>query len=56
VSVTHHGGINNDEYAILNIPVIEGVFALRVGVDVSDESGYIDRYNAAFPGGSNGTS
>ena len=54
VSVTHHGGINNDEYAILNIPVIEGVFALRVGVDVSDESGYIDRYNAAFPGGSNG--
>ena len=44
LSVTHHGGINNDEYAILNIPVIEGVFALRIGVDLSDESGYIDHY------------
>ena len=44
LSDTHHGGFNNDEYGILNIPVIEGVFALRIGVDVSDESGYIDHY------------
>ena len=54
VSDTHHGGFNNDEYGILNIPVIEGVFALRVGVDLSDESGYIDHYVPIFPGGSNG--
>ena len=44
LSVTHHGGFNNDEYGILNIPVIRGVFALRIGADVSNESGYIDRY------------
>jgi iron complex outermembrane recepter protein len=44
LSKTHHGGFNNDEYGILNIPVINGVFALRLGVDISDESGYIDHY------------
>ena len=44
LSDTHHGGFNNDEYAILNIPVIEGVFALRIGVDLANESGYIDHY------------
>ena len=44
LSVTHHGGFNNDEYGILNIPVISGVFALRIGADVSDENGYIDHY------------
>ncbi len=42
LSDTHHGGFNNDEYAILNVPVIDGVFALRFGVDLSDDSGYID--------------
>jgi iron complex outermembrane receptor protein len=44
LSVTHHGGFNNDEYGILNIPVISGVFALRIGADISNESGYIDHY------------
>ena len=44
LSETHHGGFNNDEYGILNIPVIDGVFALRVGVDLANESGYIDHY------------
>jgi len=44
LSETHHGGFNNDEYAILNIPVIDGVFALRIGVDLANESGYIDHY------------
>jgi len=44
LSVTHHGGFNNDEYGILNIPVIAGVFALRIGADLSHESGYIDHY------------
>ncbi|MGO8854548.1 MAG: TonB-dependent receptor [Steroidobacteraceae bacterium] len=56
LSDTHHGGFNNDEYGILNIPVIEGVFALRIGVDLSDESGYIDHYVPAPTGaGPNGT-
>src|ERR1700722_3165172 len=56
LSDTHHGGFNNDEYGILNIPVIEGVFALRIGVDLANESGYIDHYvptpTGAGPGGS----
>src|SRR5271154_4768840 len=46
LSVTHHGGFNNDEYGILNIPVVPGVFALRLGVDLADESGYVDNYKA----------
>jgi iron complex outermembrane recepter protein len=56
LSGTHHGGFNNDEYGILNVPVIDGVFALRLGVDVANESGYIDHYvptpNGVGPGGS----
>jgi outer membrane receptor protein involved in Fe transport len=56
LSDTHHGAFNNDEYGILNIPVVEGVFALRIGVDLSDDSGYIDHYvptpTGAGPGGS----
>jgi outer membrane receptor protein involved in Fe transport len=56
LSVTHHGGFNNDEYGILNIPVVEGVFALRMGVDIADESGFVNNYAAtptgAGPGGS----
>ena len=55
LSGTHHGGFNNDEYAILNIPVIDGVFGLRIGVDLANESGYIDHYiptpTGAGPGG-----
>jgi iron complex outermembrane recepter protein len=44
LSGTHHGGFNNDGYAILNAPLLAGVFALRIGVDISDESGYVDHY------------
>lgn len=56
LSFTHHGGFNNDEYAILNVPVIDGVFALRVGVDVSDESGYVDNYRPTATGAGAGGS
>ena len=53
--MTHHGGFNNDEYGILNIPVIDGVFGLRIGADLANESGYIDHYTptptGAGPGG-----
>jgi hypothetical protein len=50
LSVTHHGGFNNDEYGVLNIPVVPGVFALRLGVDIADESGYVDNYVASPTG------
>ena len=56
LSDTHHGGFNNDEYAILNVPVVDGVFAVRIGVDLSTESGFIDRYAATPSGaGANGS-
>jgi iron complex outermembrane recepter protein len=44
LSGTRHGGFNHDEYGILNLPVINGVFAVRLGVDISDQSGYVDHY------------
>jgi hypothetical protein len=56
LSDTHHGGFNNDEYGILNIPVIEGVFALRIGVDLANESGYIDHYVPTPTGAGSGGS
>jgi iron complex outermembrane receptor protein len=30
LSDTHHGGFNHDEYGILNVPVVDGVFALAL--------------------------
>ena len=33
-----------DIFPNINIPVISGVFALRIGADISNESGYIDHY------------
>ena len=48
LSDTHHGGFYNDEYAILNIPVIDGVFVPRGGSDLANESGYIDHYRAGI--------
>lgn len=50
LSDTHHGGFNHDEYGILNVPVVDGVFALRFGVDISDESGYVDSYQPTATG------
>ena len=56
LSFTKHGGFNHEEYGILNIPIISGVFALRIGLDISDESGYVNHYaptpNGAAPDGS----
>jgi iron complex outermembrane receptor protein len=56
LSFTRHGGFNNDENAVLNVPVDKGVFALRFGLDVSHESGYIDHLaptpDGYGPGGS----
>jgi iron complex outermembrane receptor protein len=44
VSYTEHGSVNNDSYAILNLPVIPGTFAIRLGGDISYQSGWINHY------------
>jgi iron complex outermembrane receptor protein len=44
VSYTEHGGVNYDDRGVLNIPVIEDVFALRVSAEFGQDSGYIDHY------------
>ena len=44
VSGTRHGGVNYDEQGVLNVPLVEGVAAARIGVDFGEDSGYIDHY------------
>jgi iron complex outermembrane receptor protein len=44
VSGTRHGGVNYDEQGVLNVPLVDGVAAARVGVDFGEDSGYIDNY------------
>jgi iron complex outermembrane recepter protein len=44
VSYTKHGGWNYDSQGVVNIPVVEGVFALRASAEFGENSGYIDRY------------
>jgi iron complex outermembrane receptor protein len=44
LSYTQHGSVNNDSYAIFNIPVVPGTFAIRLGADISYQSGWIDHY------------
>jgi len=41
---TVHGGFNTDSSGVINLPVVEDVFALRVSAKFSSDSGYIDRY------------
>ena len=55
VSYTDHGGVNNDSYAILNLPVVTGRFALRFGADVDYLSGYINHYTPTATGNGVGT-
>jgi iron complex outermembrane receptor protein len=56
LSDTHHGGISNDEYGVLNVSVVKGVFALRISADLADQSGYVDHYIPTPTGaGSTGT-
>jgi outer membrane receptor protein involved in Fe transport len=47
VSGTRHGGVNYDEQGVVNVPLIEDRAALRIGVDVGEDSGYIDNYTLA---------
>ena len=44
LSGTDHGGINYEEQGVVNVPLVDGKAALRLGADVIDNSGYIDHY------------
>jgi iron complex outermembrane recepter protein len=44
VSYTKHGSFNFDDKAVLNIPVVEDVFALRISAEYGQDSGYINHY------------
>jgi iron complex outermembrane receptor protein len=43
LSGTQHGGFNYDVQGVLNIPVIKGQAALRIGVEHGHDSGYVDQ-------------
>jgi iron complex outermembrane recepter protein len=44
VSYTKHGSLNYDSQGVLNIPVIDGVFGLRISAEYGQDSGYINNY------------
>jgi iron complex outermembrane receptor protein len=44
VSYTKHGSINYDTQGVVNLPVIDGVFGLRVSAEYGSDSGYINNY------------
>ncbi len=44
LSGTEHGSANYDEKAVINIPILPGVFAIRGGVEYGDQSGWINQY------------
>jgi outer membrane receptor protein involved in Fe transport len=45
LSGTEHGGLNYETSALINIPIIPNVFAIRVGGLDGADSGWIDNYN-----------
>ena len=47
LSGTRRGGLNEGEEAVVNMPLIPGQLALRIGADYTHDSGWIDNYNAA---------
>src|SRR3984957_11992685 len=47
-SVTAHGDPNSDVTAVLNVPIIEGTFALRGVIYDDHRGGYIDNVPATF--------
>jgi outer membrane receptor protein involved in Fe transport len=55
VSYTEHGSVNNESYAILNLPVVPGSFAVRVGADITYQSGWINHYTPTVNGEGLGT-
>jgi iron complex outermembrane receptor protein len=55
VSYTDHGSVNNESYAILNLPIVPGTFAIRVGADITYQSGWINHYTPDATGYGVGT-
>jgi outer membrane receptor protein involved in Fe transport len=47
LSGTQHGSLNYEEQAVANVPIVDGVAALRLGVDTGQDSGYINNYTPA---------
>jgi len=45
LSGTVHGGINYETSALVNIPIVDDVFAIRLGGLDGGDSGWIDNYN-----------
>lgn len=48
LSFTAHGGFNHVEQGVLNLPVSPGISALRLGIQYSETSGYIDQRSPAL--------
>ena len=44
VSYTKHGSVNYDSQGVVNLPLIDGVFALRISAEYGRNSGYINNY------------
>jgi outer membrane receptor protein involved in Fe transport len=44
VSYTKHGSLNYDTQGVVNLPVIDGVFGLKVSAEYGRDSGYINNY------------
>ena len=47
VSSTSHGGVNSMAQAVFNVPLSTDVAALRIGVQVGRDSGYVDQVDPA---------
>jgi outer membrane receptor protein involved in Fe transport len=46
MSGTEHGSVNYDEQGVVNVPIVEGLFAIRAAIEYGDDSGWIDNYKA----------
>ena len=45
ISGTEHGGLNYEVQGVANVPIVDGVAALRLGYDYTKQSGWIDHYD-----------
>ena len=50
LSTTSHGGTNYLGQAVLNVPLVQGTTALRIGVQTGHDSGYIDQVSPSTLG------
>ena len=45
LSGTVHGGVNHNESAVVNVPIVPGILAVRAGFEFGEDSGWVDSYN-----------